>query len=202
MNIDWSDQAIWWPTANKWLLRPRGTLDQYGVSHDAKLWLTRMHRALRVQLPDLRVVTDRIDFSRNVFSEVLAFCKRLGIRHAEELSFARKARVRASRRRSGSRPGEADKEQVPPADVGLTRSPYMPTSDFGATPADNVQPTGNGERNSQIGGLGYLTTPTRESLEYRNSTILRSPGARSSNSQTLSRQNGTLRRSGLFVTQF
>lgn len=83
---DWSDHALWWPQRNRWLARARSTLDQYGVHADAVLHFTPMHKPLRVQLPDLRYVDCRIDFSINTFSAVVQLCKTLGIRHPEELS--------------------------------------------------------------------------------------------------------------------
>ncbi|GBP13399.1 Unc-112-related protein [Eumeta japonica] len=86
---DWSDHALWWPQRNKWLGRARSTLDQYGVHADAVLHFTPMHKPLRVQLPDLRYVDCRIDFSMNTFSAVVQLCKNLGIRHPEELSLSK-----------------------------------------------------------------------------------------------------------------
>lgn len=87
---DWSDHALWWPEQNMWLLRPRSTLDQYGVQADARLHFTPMHKNLRVQLPDLQVHNLRVDFSTKCFSAVVQLCKELGIRHPEELSLLRK----------------------------------------------------------------------------------------------------------------
>ncbi|XP_026314837.1 unc-112-related protein-like [Hyposmocoma kahamanoa] len=83
---DWSDHALWWPTRNKWLSRPKHTLDQYGVHADAALHFTPMHKPLRIQLPDLRYIDCKIDFSIDTFSAVIQLCKHLGIRHPEELS--------------------------------------------------------------------------------------------------------------------
>ncbi|XP_073950664.1 unc-112-related protein-like [Choristoneura fumiferana] len=83
---DWSDHALWWPTRNKWLSRPRHTLDQCGVHADAALHFTPMHKPLRIQLPDLRYIDCKIDFSIDTFSAVVHLCKSLGIRHPEELS--------------------------------------------------------------------------------------------------------------------
>ncbi|XP_046971165.1 unc-112-related protein [Vanessa cardui] len=83
---DWSDHALWWPTRNKWLSRPKHTLDQYGVHADAALHFTPMHKPLRIQLPDLRYIDCKIDFSIDTFSAVMQLCKSLGIRHPEELS--------------------------------------------------------------------------------------------------------------------
>lgn len=86
---DWSDHALWWPSRNMWLLRTRSTLDQCGVHADALLHFTPMHKVLRVQLPDLRHLDCRVDFSTNTFRAVVNLCKDLGIRHPEELSFCK-----------------------------------------------------------------------------------------------------------------
>ncbi|XP_055314735.1 unc-112-related protein [Sitodiplosis mosellana] len=86
---DWSDHALWWPSKNTWLLRTRSTLDQCGVHADALLHFTPMHKVLRVQLPDLRNLDCRVDFSANTFRAVVNLCKDLGIRHPEELSFCK-----------------------------------------------------------------------------------------------------------------
>ncbi|XP_052756359.1 unc-112-related protein-like [Galleria mellonella] len=83
---DWSDHALWWPTRNKWLSRPKHTLDQYSVHADAALHFTPMHKPIRIQLPDLRYIDCKIDFSIDTFSAVVQLCKSLGIRHPEELS--------------------------------------------------------------------------------------------------------------------
>lgn len=85
--MDWSDHALWWPHRNRWLTRTRSTLDQYGVQADAYLQFTPMHKTLRVQLPDLRYLDCRVDFSIKTFNAVIQLCKELGIRHPEELSF-------------------------------------------------------------------------------------------------------------------
>jgi len=86
---DWSDHALFWPDRNQWLLRTKSTLDQYSVDADASLLFTPMHKVLRVQLPDLRHLDCRVDFSCNCFNAVVEVCKELGIRHPEELSFAK-----------------------------------------------------------------------------------------------------------------
>ncbi|XP_014243585.1 unc-112-related protein-like [Cimex lectularius] len=87
--MDWSDHALWWPSRNMWLARTRSTLDQYGVQADASLQFTPMHKTLRVQLPDLRYLDCRVDFSIKTFNAVIQLCKELGIRHPEELSFCK-----------------------------------------------------------------------------------------------------------------
>lgn len=75
--MDWSDHALWWPHRNSWLTRTRSTLDQYGVQADAKLQFTRMHKTARIQLPDLRYVDMRVDFSIKTFNAVIQICKEL-----------------------------------------------------------------------------------------------------------------------------
>jgi kindlin 2 len=87
--MDWSDHALWWPSKNIWLTRTRSTLDQYGVQADALLHFTPMHKNLRVQLPDLRYLDMKVDFSVKTFSAVIHLCKDLGLRHPEELSLCK-----------------------------------------------------------------------------------------------------------------
>ncbi|XP_066991411.1 unc-112-related protein isoform X2 [Anabrus simplex] len=87
--MDWSDHALWWPARNVWLARTRSTLDQCGVQADAQLYFTPMHKTLRVQLPDLRYLDCRVDFSIKTFNAVVNLCKDLGLRHPEELSFCK-----------------------------------------------------------------------------------------------------------------
>ncbi|XP_064484884.1 unc-112-related protein-like [Ornithodoros turicata] len=86
---DWSDHALWWPERNTWLTRTKSTLDQCGVTADALLHFTPMHKTLRVQFPDLRILDVRTDFSVKTFASVVKVCKELGIRHPEEMSFCR-----------------------------------------------------------------------------------------------------------------
>lgn len=89
ISIDWSDHALWWPKRNCWLNKTRQTLNHYGVQADSYLNFTPMHKPLRLQLPDLRYVDARVDFSVPCFTAVKLLCKELGIRHSEELSFCR-----------------------------------------------------------------------------------------------------------------
>lgn len=56
---------------------------------DAVLHFTPMHKTLRVQLPDLRYVDSRVDFSIKCFTSVVQLCKDFNIRHPEEMSFCR-----------------------------------------------------------------------------------------------------------------
>lgn len=86
---DWSDHALWWPERNIWLTRTRSTLDQVGVQADCLLHFTPMHKILRVQLPDLRLIDCRVDYSIKTFAAVVNLCKDLDIRHPEELSLCK-----------------------------------------------------------------------------------------------------------------
>lgn len=83
---DWSDFALWWPDKKKWLNKNKLTLDQYGVQADALLHFTRIHKYVRINLPDLQTVDLSVDFSANVFHVTKQICKELGMRHAEEMS--------------------------------------------------------------------------------------------------------------------
>ncbi|VDO98019.1 unnamed protein product [Soboliphyme baturini] len=81
---DWSDHALWWPKKFRWLTHTR-----YGVTADALLYFTPMHKSARVELPDMQIINARLDFSLPMFSAVIHLCKELGIRHPEELSLKR-----------------------------------------------------------------------------------------------------------------
>ncbi|KAH8302955.1 hypothetical protein KR044_012451 [Drosophila immigrans] len=89
MPKDWSDHALWWPARNIWLTRTRSTLDQAGVQSDSFLYFTPMHKTLRVQLPDLRLLDYRVNFSTKTFGAVVNLCKELDIRYPEELSLCK-----------------------------------------------------------------------------------------------------------------
>ncbi|XP_017058938.1 unc-112-related protein [Drosophila ficusphila] len=86
---DWSDHALWWPARNVWLSRTRLTLDQCGVQANSLLHFTPMHKILRVQLPDLRYLDCRVDYSVKTFAAVVNLCKQLDIRYPEELSLCK-----------------------------------------------------------------------------------------------------------------
>lgn len=61
-----------------WLCRTRSTLDQCGIQADALLHFTPMHKFLRLQLPDLRFIDIKADFSAKTFTAVKKLCKELG----------------------------------------------------------------------------------------------------------------------------
>ncbi|XP_033872941.1 fermitin family homolog 1-like [Acipenser ruthenus] len=83
---DWSDYALWWEQKNCWLLKTHWTLDKYGVQADANLLYTPQHKALRLQLPNMKTVRLKVSFSAKVFKAVTEICKTLNIRRSEELS--------------------------------------------------------------------------------------------------------------------
>lgn len=75
---DWSDHAFWWPEKNQWLMRTRSTLDQCHVQADAALEFTPMHKALRVQMPDMQIIEMKVDFSGLVFNAVQELARDIG----------------------------------------------------------------------------------------------------------------------------
>ncbi|KAJ8788406.1 hypothetical protein J1605_000462 [Eschrichtius robustus] len=89
---DWSDHALWWEKKRTWLLKTHWTLDKYGVQADAKLQFTPQHKLLRLQLPNMKYVKVKVNFSDRVFKAVSDICKTFNIRHPEELSLLKKPR--------------------------------------------------------------------------------------------------------------
>lgn len=83
---DWSDHAMWHPERCLWLLKPRVTLETYGILGDCTLNFTPVHKVLKLQMPDLQVVDMRVNFSIGVFHAVKEICTDFGIRHPEEMS--------------------------------------------------------------------------------------------------------------------
>jgi kindlin 2 len=66
---------------NIWLTNTKWTLDQYGVQSDAQLHFTSVHKSIRLQLPDLRILSINADFSVSVFAAVCKLCKDLGTKY-------------------------------------------------------------------------------------------------------------------------
>uniref|UniRef100_A0A5F8HDC3 FERM domain containing kindlin 2 n=1 Tax=Monodelphis domestica TaxID=13616 RepID=A0A5F8HDC3_MONDO len=87
---DWSDHALWWEKKRTWLLKTHWTLDKYGIQADAKLQFTPQHKLLRLQLPNMKYVKVKVNFSDRVFKAVSDICKTFNIRHPEELSLLKK----------------------------------------------------------------------------------------------------------------
>ncbi|CAF1354711.1 unnamed protein product [Adineta steineri] len=78
MSEDLSDHALWCSKSNIWLTNTTWTLDQYGIQSDANLTFTTKHKFIRLQLPDLRILSIRVDFSVSVFASICKLCKDLG----------------------------------------------------------------------------------------------------------------------------
>lgn len=72
---DWSDHALWWEKKRTWLLKTHWTLDKYGIQADAKLEFTPQHKLLRLQLPNMKYVKVKVNFSDRVFKAVSDICK-------------------------------------------------------------------------------------------------------------------------------
>ncbi|XP_078720456.1 fermitin family homolog 2-like isoform X3 [Lampetra fluviatilis] len=90
MKKDWSDHALWWERKTMWLLKTHWTLDKYGIQADATLHFTPQHKLMRLQLPSMKYVRVKVNFSDLVFKAVVDICKTFNIRHPEELSLIRK----------------------------------------------------------------------------------------------------------------
>uniref|UniRef100_A0A4W5KJE2 FERM domain containing kindlin 2 n=1 Tax=Hucho hucho TaxID=62062 RepID=A0A4W5KJE2_9TELE len=89
---DWSDHALWWEKKKMWLLKTHWTLDKYGIQADARLLFTPQHKLLRLQLPNMKHMKVKVNFSDRVFKAVSDICKTFNIRHPEEASLLRKPR--------------------------------------------------------------------------------------------------------------
>lgn len=104
---DWSDHALWWEKKKTWLLKTHWTLDKYGVQADAKLMYTPQHKVLRLQLPNMKSVKVKVNFSDRVFKAVSDICKTFNIRHPEELSLLRKPKDPTKKKKR--KPDDKDK---------------------------------------------------------------------------------------------
>lgn len=83
---DWSEYALWWPTKQIWLSKPRQTLYAYGITSNATLEFTCVHRQLTIELPSKTRYVMRVHFAMMTFYVVKELCDAFGLRHAEELS--------------------------------------------------------------------------------------------------------------------
>uniref|UniRef100_A0A672MN82 FERM domain containing kindlin 2 n=1 Tax=Sinocyclocheilus grahami TaxID=75366 RepID=A0A672MN82_SINGR len=72
---DWSDHALWWEKKKTWLLKTHWTLDKYGIQADARLLFTPQHKLLRLQLPNMKHMRVKVNFSDRVFKAVSDICK-------------------------------------------------------------------------------------------------------------------------------
>lgn len=150
---DWSDHALWWPKKNCWLTKTRQTLNHYGVQADSYLNFTPMHKPLRVQLPDLRYVDARVDFSVPCFKAVNLLCKELGIRHSEELSFCRplsQEHLKKNYQNVGVTPKQRGYGQTGPGIGGTGMGGASNTSLYGSMRAGAPNDTLNGKASPYV----------------------------------------------------
>lgn len=191
--MNWSDHALWWPERNHWLTRTRSTLDQYGVAADARLHFTPMRKTLRVQLPDMRCLDCKVDFSVKTFNAVINLCKELGIRHPEELSFCKplepnhlkynlkdlpvKKKIENQKNGHWNVPADTNTfipvSQSPRGSTGSLdqSSPFMcapvtPSNRNHSTPISSPVSTGTWKRNNNSSGFG-----SSDSFNANNSTM-------------------------------
>ncbi|XP_072313564.1 fermitin family homolog 2 isoform X1 [Eucyclogobius newberryi] len=106
---DWSDHALWWEKKKTWLLKTHWTLDKYGIQADARLLFTPQHKLLRLQLPNMKHMKVKVNFSDRVFKAVSDICKTFNIRHPEELSLLRKPRDPKKKKK---RPEETEEDDL------------------------------------------------------------------------------------------
>lgn len=95
---DWSDHALWHSMKSLWLLKPRVTLEAYGIKGECSLQFTPVHKVLKLQMPDLQVVDMRVNFSMGVFHAIKEICTDFGIRHPEEMSLLKPPEMVQKRR--------------------------------------------------------------------------------------------------------
>ncbi|KAM9355905.1 fermitin family homolog 2 isoform 1-T1 [Pholidichthys leucotaenia] len=107
---DWSDHALWWEKKKTWLLKTHWTLDKYGIQADARLLFTPQHKLLRLQLPNMKHMKVKVNFSDRVFKAVSDICKTFNIRHPEELSLLRKPRDPKKKKKKTEEAEEEDLE--------------------------------------------------------------------------------------------
>uniref|UniRef100_A0A8C6UM81 Fermitin family member 2 n=1 Tax=Neogobius melanostomus TaxID=47308 RepID=A0A8C6UM81_9GOBI len=156
MKKDWSDHALWWEKKKTWLLKTHWTLDKYGIQADARLLFTPQHKLLRLQLPNMKHMKVKVNFSDRVFKNVSDICKTFNIRHPEELSLLRKPRDPKKKKKKPeeaeeddlelegsiySSPGLYSKTMTPTYD-SRDGSPLSPTSAwFGDSPLSEGNPS-------------------------------------------------------------
>lgn len=97
---------------------------------DALLHFTPMHKTLRVQLPDLRYLDVRVDFSVKTFNAVVTLCKELGIRHPEELSLAKPLEADDLRHNYREPAGQSAADKKKTAAARVAAAPTADTNTF------------------------------------------------------------------------
>uniref|UniRef100_A0AAY5EY95 PH domain-containing protein n=1 Tax=Electrophorus electricus TaxID=8005 RepID=A0AAY5EY95_ELEEL len=140
---DWSDHALWWEKKKTWLLKTHWTLDKYGIQADARLLFTPQHKLLRLQLPNMKHMKVKVNFSDRVFKAVSDICKTFNIRHPEELSLLRKPRdPKKKKKKLEECEEEALELEGPLLTPGSDGSPLSPTSAwFGDSPLSEGNPS-------------------------------------------------------------
>uniref|UniRef100_A0A8C9YM22 FERM domain containing kindlin 2 n=1 Tax=Sander lucioperca TaxID=283035 RepID=A0A8C9YM22_SANLU len=145
---DWSDHALWWEKKKTWLLKTHWTLDKYGIQADARLLFTPQHKLLRLQLPNMKHMKVKVNFSDRVFKAVSDICKTFNIRHPEELSLLRKPRDPKKKKKKLEEAEEDDLELEGPlltpgsGELMDNGSPLSPTTAwFGDSPLSEGNPS-------------------------------------------------------------
>ena len=133
-----------------WLLKPRLTLEKYGLTGDASLQFTPIHKSVKLQMPDLQYIDIRVNFANTVFSSVKEVCQDTGIRHPEEMSFLRPPEIKKKDRKTSKAGRKSSSER---------------RNSVGSDEASNLSSGSleNGrvstERQMSAGSLGTNTTP-------------------------------------------
>ncbi len=83
---DWSEYALWWAAKQIWLSKPKLTLYAYGITSNATLEFTCVHRQLTIELPSKVRYVMRVHFAMMTFYVVKELSDAFGIRHPEEMS--------------------------------------------------------------------------------------------------------------------
>uniref|UniRef100_A0A8C1WWD3 Fermitin family member 2 n=1 Tax=Cyprinus carpio TaxID=7962 RepID=A0A8C1WWD3_CYPCA len=139
---DWSDHALWWEKKKTWLLKTHWTLDKYGIQADARLLFTPQHKLLRLQLPNMKHMRVKVNFSDRVFKAVSDICKTFNIRHPEELSLLRKPRDPKKKKKKLEEAEEEALELEGPLLTPGSGTPLSPTSAwFGDSPLSEGNPS-------------------------------------------------------------
>uniref|UniRef100_A0A672MS84 FERM domain containing kindlin 2 n=1 Tax=Sinocyclocheilus grahami TaxID=75366 RepID=A0A672MS84_SINGR len=132
---DWSDHALWWEKKKTWLLKTHWTLDKYGIQADARLLFTPQHKLLRLQLPNMKHMRVKVNFSDRVFKAVSDICKTFSECSSEILYIGP---VKGS---IYSSPGLYSKTMTPTYD-SRDGSPLSPTTAwFGDSPLSEGNPS-------------------------------------------------------------
>ncbi|KAI3367606.1 hypothetical protein L3Q82_026449 [Scortum barcoo] len=134
---DWSDHALWWEKKKTWLLKTHWTLDKYGIQADARLLFTPQHKLLRLQLPNMKHMKVKVNFSDRVFKAVSDICKTFKLSGAKARQQACNSHgciraqglcfTAAAERERRRREAEREREDIRhPEELSLLRKPRDP----------------------------------------------------------------------------